>query len=211
MRNTKTPPGLFLATQVELTKHNLRLLIFEDVLHYHPECRGLIPPRHNAPTAPVTPATAGVPSTSSSSPSTTTAAPAPTSQQPPRSGNSNNGRTTSRTTSSTPRVSISSSPTPPIGANASTNPLPGAPPPPRGDDEEGLDGVPAWPPAEAAGPSAGLEAGPSAGAAGWSGEGATDDGVVMAARGVAGGEGVDVNGSEVGVEPAPSSGLVPAV
>lgn len=27
---------------MELTKHNLRLLIFEDILHYHPECRSLI-------------------------------------------------------------------------------------------------------------------------------------------------------------------------
>ena len=37
--------------QVELTKHNLRLLIFEDVLHYHPDCRGLIQPTLDAATA----------------------------------------------------------------------------------------------------------------------------------------------------------------
>ncbi|CAM9116204.1 unnamed protein product [Ectocarpus sp. 13 AM-2016] len=40
---------------VELTKHNLRLLIFEDVLHYHPECRGLIQPTLDAATAATTP------------------------------------------------------------------------------------------------------------------------------------------------------------
>eukprot|EP00903_Cladosiphon_okamuranus_P012703 g11877.t1 len=36
---------------VELTKHNLRLLIFEDVLHYHPDCKGLIQPTLDAATA----------------------------------------------------------------------------------------------------------------------------------------------------------------
>lgn len=40
---------------MELTKHNLRLLIFEDVLHYHPECRGLIQPTLDAATAATTP------------------------------------------------------------------------------------------------------------------------------------------------------------
>lgn len=36
---------------MELTKHNLRLLIFEDVLHYHPDCKGLIQPTLDAATA----------------------------------------------------------------------------------------------------------------------------------------------------------------
>lgn len=49
------------------------------------------------------------------------------------------------------------------------------------ENEEGLEGVPAWPPTEAAGPSAGRGAGPCVGSAGWTGDGASEDAVVLAA------------------------------
>lgn len=38
-------------TQVEPTKHNLRLMVLEDVLHYHPECKDLFEPPTDAATA----------------------------------------------------------------------------------------------------------------------------------------------------------------
>lgn len=37
--------------QVEMSKHKLRLSILEDVLHYHPDCKGLIQPTVDATTA----------------------------------------------------------------------------------------------------------------------------------------------------------------
>lgn len=36
---------------MEPTKHNLRLMVMEDVLHYHPECKGLVEPSVDAATA----------------------------------------------------------------------------------------------------------------------------------------------------------------
>lgn len=66
------------------------------------------------------------------------------------------------------------------------------------------EGEPAWPPNEAAGPSAGLGAGPAAGAAGWAGDGTADDAVALAAVGVDGG------GAVVG-DVTPSAGLVTAL
>lgn len=44
--------------QVEPTKHNLRLMVLEDVLHYHPEGKGLIEHSPDAATAMIAPVSA---------------------------------------------------------------------------------------------------------------------------------------------------------
>ena len=114
---------------MELTKHNLRLLIFEDVLYYHAECRSLIQPSLASTTAPTTPAPPGQPN-------------APT----PDAGNG--------ITSSGP-VTAPSAAEPAAGSDPVTN---SSPPPPRAvnggtvaaREEKGPEGAPAWPPNEAA-------------------------------------------------------------
>lgn len=210
---------------MELTKHNLRLLIFEDVLHYHPECRGLIPPRTNALAA-----AGGTSSQPSSRPSSGSGYPILGNQS---SRASTGGRPRSRSSASTPRVSVSGSPPPPsssterlssVGRHGARTPLPA--PPVAGTARLAIgggadeDGSPAWPPVEAAGPSAGLAAGPAAGAAGWAGDGVADDAVVLAAAATVreakevGGQGgglTAANVSGTGVGPMPAAGLVTAV
>lgn len=189
--------------QVELTKHNLRLLIFEDVLHYHPECRSLIFPGH---------ATTMAAAASSSDGGQTTCPnsgrmPADASSQPPPPPESANLSATSNGSIATTITNNAGGGQPTSLSKARGNGTKRA----AGEDE-GLEAEPAWPPNEAAGPKAGLEAGPAAGAAGWTGDGTAEDAVTLSAVSVGGGGGVGNGLAGQGeVDVVPGDGLVTAL
>ena len=128
-----------------MTKHNLRLLILEDILSYHSECRSLVQPDLATATAAMTPATGTADALADderrASPGVVTAPP------------------------SIPPVAELARRRVLAGESASL--APGAFGGVTAYQMEGLHGVPVWPPNEAAGPVGGLWAGPAAGAAGW--------------------------------------------
>ncbi|CAM9203440.1 unnamed protein product [Scytosiphon promiscuus] len=181
---------------VELTKHNLRLLIFEDVLHYHPDCKGLIQPTLDAATAATMPVPegpeggSGAQSSSSSSSSsrpnsmrvsssmaTATASGAPASLPPPQAADP-----------SAPAA------LPPVAPSSTAAPATTATDASGAEDDGSSHGESAWPPREAAGPTAGLGAGPAAGWVGGGGSGDVEEATVMLAA-VSVGAGAGGNGS----------------
>lgn len=187
--------------QVELTKHNLRLLIFEDVLHYHPDCKGLIQPTLDAATAATMPVPDGGSGAQSSSSSSSSSRP-------------NSMRVSSSTSTPLPPPQASDpSALPPAAPSSTAAPTAIATDAAGADDDGSSHGESAWPPKEAAGPTAGLGAGPAAGWVGGGDAGDVDEATVMLAAvsvgGGAGSNGTKTNGDVGG--PAAGAGLVTAV